>query len=180
MRMTNLVPNSKVQPCRSIGEQKVVDAPHEKECIEEIIKLHNEIFLTAQSLMSKAIRIGELLTLQKQKLPHGEFTRWITENLPFSARTCQNYMRVFRYKDQIENENISVLSDAYNLLKLPRVKIRQNEDDEEKRYFKTFSLYIEEKEILENALSEAKEMLGTDSDSKAIYHISYDWLSMQP
>jgi hypothetical protein len=180
MSITNLVPNSKVQPCRSIGEQKVSDEPHEKECIEEIINLHNDIFRAAQSLIPKVIRVGELLVTQKQKLPHGEFTRWINENLPFSVRTCQNYMKVFRNKVQIENENISVLSDAYNVLKLPRVKVRQNEEDIEKRYFKTFSLYKEEKEILEDALDEAKARIETDSDSKAIYHISYDWLSMQP
>ena len=148
-------------------------------CAQEINALHDKMRRHADAMLQKATRIGELLSQMKEKLPHGQFANWLTENVSFSARTAQNYMRIYCNKELIKNENVSLLSDAYNILKLPRVKLRQTGEGEEKRYLKTFSLYSEEKEVLEDALNEAKEMLETDSDSEAIYHISYDWLSMQ-
>ena len=57
--------------------------------IEEICGLHEEIQGHAKSILQKAIRIGELLVEQKQRLQHGKFGSWIEENLPFHVRTAQ-------------------------------------------------------------------------------------------
>lgn len=85
----------------------------------EIIKLHEEIIgLMKRSLVS-AIRIGELLTEQKGLLNHGEFGKWITANLPFTSRTAQNYMRVYKERDRLKSETVSHLTEAYQLLAEP-------------------------------------------------------------
>ena len=68
----------------------------EKGSTAEIIQLHNEIIGHLKSSLEKAIRIGEILTDQKQDLKHGAFIPWVRSNPPFSDRTARNYMNVYR------------------------------------------------------------------------------------
>ena len=56
----------------------------EKRRIDEIGQLHNEIIGHLKTSLEKAIRIGELLSEQKDSLKHGEFIPWIKDNLPFA------------------------------------------------------------------------------------------------
>ena len=86
--------------------------------IDEISKLHGEIYGAFKTSLEKAIRIGELLTEQKQNLRHGEFTSWVENNLPFSDRTAQIYMRLYSERDRLKTEMVSVLNlkSAYRLL----------------------------------------------------------------
>jgi len=156
---------------------EILNSTNETDCVDEISRLHNEIFQQAETMLQNIMRIGELLVQQKQKLPHGQFTKWVEENLPFTNRTAQNYMKVFRNKEQLKNENVSVLSDAYNILKLPRGQFNETENEEEKKYFFTISIFSEEKEVLEIAIDLAKKLYETDSNSKAIYRICYEWVS---
>jgi len=91
---------------------------------QEIRQLHNKIEGYILSSIDNALRIGELLSEQKKALKHGEFTVWVSDNLPFSVRTAQNYMRVYRNKSLMKNESVSHLAQAYNLL--PE-KVRKDE-----------------------------------------------------
>ena len=154
---------------------EILDATNETDCVDEISRLHREIFQQAESMLVKVLRIGELLLTQKQRIGHGQFAKWVGENLPFTVRTAQNYMKVFRNKDKIKNENVSLLSDAYNILKLPRDQLKETADEDEKRYFITISVYEEHKELFEDVLDIAKELLNTESNSIAIMYILYDW-----
>jgi hypothetical protein len=88
----------------------------EKKRTEEIRKIHGEILHSLKTSLGKAIRIGELLIKQKERLTHGQFSPWIKNNLPISDRTVQNYMRLYREKDRLKTENVSDLSNAYRLL----------------------------------------------------------------
>jgi hypothetical protein len=151
------------------------NAPNERSCAEEITRLHNEIRQHAETMLLKAYRIGELLVEQKQKMQHGQFTQWVTDHWPFSVRTAQNYMKVFLNKDQLKNENVSLLSDAYNILKLPRDTLKEAGDEDEKRYFITISVHEEHKELFKDVLDIAKQQLNTESNSIAIMYIMYDW-----
>jgi hypothetical protein len=74
--------------------QKTIRFPAVRDRVtaQEIVKLHNEIIDALKMTLRKAIRIGELLTEQKQSLKHGEFAPWIKDNLPFTDRTAQMYM----------------------------------------------------------------------------------------
>jgi hypothetical protein len=87
-----------------------------KSRVSEILALHNEIRDLLGLSVEKAIRIGQLLVEQKNSLPHGNFSRWIKTNLPFTDRTARNYMRLYHNRDLLKTENVSVLGMAYKLL----------------------------------------------------------------
>lgn len=82
----------------------------------EIIKLHAEIKSLVKTTVETAIRIGELLTEQKEAMPHGEFTPWIRESMPFTDRTARNYMKLYQNRDRLKTETVSDLTGAYRLL----------------------------------------------------------------
>ena len=77
-----------------------------------------------------AVEIGRRLTEAKSLLPHGEWGKWLQEQVEFSQRTANNFMRIFEeYGDQqitlfgaVSNSqtfaNLSV-SKALSLLALP-------------------------------------------------------------
>ena len=88
-----------------------------RDLISEITALHNEIVGNLRRSLDAAIRIGELLTGQKESLGHGHFTGWVKDNLPFTERTAQNYMRIYRNRDRLKSETISDLTESYKLLK---------------------------------------------------------------
>jgi hypothetical protein len=92
----------------------------EKTRTQRIVTLHNEIVGYLKTSLEKAIEIGGLLTEHKETLAHGEFTPWINTNLPFTDRTAQNYMRLYRERDRLKTESVSDLKSAYKLLALPK------------------------------------------------------------
>ena len=53
-------------------------------------------------------RIGEILVLQKVRLPYGEFVEWVKTSLPFSVRSAERYMR--RYPQSVTETDTTILS----------------------------------------------------------------------
>ncbi|NIN00099.1 MAG: DUF3102 domain-containing protein [candidate division Zixibacteria bacterium] len=94
----------------------------EKTRTQEISRLHAEVVGHLRQSLEKAIRIGQLLTEQKESLRHGEFTKWINSNLPFTDRTAKNYIRLYAQRARIKTKNVSDLRDAYKILLAPRKK----------------------------------------------------------
>ncbi len=92
----------------------------EKTRTQEIVRLHSEVVDHLRQSLEKAIRIGQLLSEQKQVLKHGEFIPWLEANIPFTDRTARNYMRLYRERDRIKTETVSDLKGAYALLTPPR------------------------------------------------------------
>ena len=84
--------------------------------VAEIIVLHSGIITAARKTLDTGIRIGELLVEQKSKLRHGLWLSWVKENLPFDVRTAQNYTRVYDRREELKNESVSHLGDAYRIL----------------------------------------------------------------
>lgn len=68
--------------------------------------------------LEKAIRIGELLTEQKEGLKHGQWLPWIAANLPFSRQTVDNYKRC--YEKRAKLLTVGTLQEAYKLLEAPK------------------------------------------------------------
>jgi hypothetical protein len=81
----------------------------------KIIELHNGICDMLVKGLDDALQIGELLFAQKEivKRDGGLFTGWAKDNLPFSLRTAQRYMRLLHYVDALRQNNIKTLTDAY-------------------------------------------------------------------
>lgn len=48
-----------------------------------------------QTALSGAIEIGRRLTEAKELLPHGEWGKWLQEEVSFSQRTANNFMRLY-------------------------------------------------------------------------------------
>ncbi len=95
----------------------------EKTRTQEIVRLHSEVVGHLKQSLEKAIRIGQLLSEQKEFLKHGEFTPWLESNIPFTDRTARNYMRLYRERDRIKTETISDLKGAYALLVAPQEEL---------------------------------------------------------
>lgn len=101
-----------------------------KNTVNEIVNLHTEIEESLRTSLQKAIRIGLLLTEVKADLKHGQFTPWLSENLPFTVRTAQRYMTLFENKDKVlEAGNIAT---AYRMLEEPKSDTVSYSDDEVK------------------------------------------------
>lgn len=54
------------------------------------------ITVLEQSTNENVRMIGELLWCVKERLKHGEFMRWISDNCPFSPRAGLNFMKLYR------------------------------------------------------------------------------------
>lgn len=81
---------------------------------QQINTLHEGLMNLLHQGIETAIRIGELLTLKKAELKHGEFGQWIADNLVFSDRTARNYMRLFENKEVALNSGN--ITEAYKML----------------------------------------------------------------
>jgi hypothetical protein len=97
---------------------------------KKINSLHADICHAGRTTIKNAIKIGELLTKQKDKAGHGNWLRWVEDNLSFSARTASNYVRIFERRDELKSETLSDLTAAYKLLGMlaepeqPKVRIQ--------------------------------------------------------
>jgi hypothetical protein len=89
--------------------------------ISEIKKLHSEIMEAARTSLTKAIRIGELLTPIKKAIGHGKWLPWLKKHLPFSESTACNYIRCYDRRDELKSASVADLTPgaAYKLLAGP-------------------------------------------------------------
>jgi len=66
--------------------------------VKEINQLHEEIQSSLKRSVGQAIRIGELLSIQKKKVGHGKFMKWVEDNCNFKKFKiirkflCYNYL----------------------------------------------------------------------------------------
>jgi hypothetical protein len=88
----------------------------EQRDIAEINKLHRELQELAIGALDRAIRIGELLSKAKNRVPHGHWLSWLAGNVAVSERTARNYMRVFENREKLKSANVADLAEAYQML----------------------------------------------------------------
>ena len=88
--------------------------------VQKANALHNEITESVKSSIQKAIQIGELLSKAKAEQPHGTWLEFVKANYTFSPRMAQNYLRLYRNKDELNAKPVSHLKDAINLLAEPK------------------------------------------------------------
>jgi hypothetical protein len=84
--------------------------------IQEINRLHDEIWESARTATEKAIRIGELLAKQKALSPHGEWLPWLRKNVQFSQSTAWRYMQIFERREGGKLFTLNNLTEAYVML----------------------------------------------------------------
>lgn len=96
--------------------------------IGEIIKKHLEFELSLKSSVHIAVELGEMLVEQKSTLPSGSFTSWVDENLPFTIRTAQNYMKLYEKRDVLALADPANITEAYLVI---NPKPEEEEEEEE-------------------------------------------------
>ncbi len=146
--------------------------------IEEIKQLHTTVLQQVKQTLEIAIRIGELLIEQKHELEHGQFVPWLKSNLPFSVKTAQNYMKVYRNREELKNETVTFLGDAYKLLESPKPMTEKSLLREYKECVEEFNRYLIEglkendldKEMIQSFWSKLMEygLIGRDNSSFVI------------
>jgi len=99
--------------------------------VSRILSLHEEILGAARNSVPKAIQIGKLLTEQKAAIKHGEWLKWMKDNLPFSQQTVSNYMRLFDNRDKLPIVGNLELTDAYRLLAGGKAHVSHNSGNNE-------------------------------------------------
>jgi hypothetical protein len=130
--------------------------------INEAHKLARE---HAESAIEHAFRAGELLIESKSKLAHGKWLPWMRENVKFSERTAQSYMRLASSQHSIlksvgEGENFSVRR-ALEHIKRPLRNAYQEENDRE-RSEQEVANANEAAEVCEDQKRQLAEVFGGD------------------
>lgn len=73
--------------------------------IDEINRQHKTVEEAAARTLEHAIECGRLLTIAKDRVGHGEWLRWLSDNFDGSDRTARDYMRLHEHADQLGGAN---------------------------------------------------------------------------
>ena len=109
--------------------------------VEEINHEHELCIGSMRDSLEHAIRAGELLVEQKEKLQQGEWMIWVKMNCSFSHRTATNYMKVA--SNWQSNANLKNANDIKHALRIiaaedPKPKPAELPQPEDKKYFSWF------------------------------------------
>lgn len=97
-----------------------------EEIKREIASLHNTLKMSVQ----KAIRIGQLLTEQKDFVGHGLFLNWLDANLDITRQTADKYMKLYAYRDKCKLE--LHLQSAYKQIETIEAQERQSKEERDR------------------------------------------------
>src|SRR5215510_13302238 len=64
---------------------------------------HASVIDGKKRVVLRAIEVGGLLKEAKERVPHGQWLSWLTENCEIPERTAQRYMELADNKKQIED-----------------------------------------------------------------------------
>jgi len=90
-----------------------------------IIECHNGIHGSMKQALEYAFEAGQLLTEVKDEFNHGEFLPWLKENMPFSDKTAETYMKLHKHRCKIET--VSNLQEAYRQIETIEQQEKQSE-----------------------------------------------------
>jgi len=62
----------------------------------------SQMVASARTTLQRAIEIGELLELAKDRVGHGNFEAWVTDHCQLSYRSARRYMKLARERTEIE------------------------------------------------------------------------------
>lgn len=99
----------------------------EESRIEKINRLHSENVKDATTMLNRAIEIGGELSEQKENMNHGEFIPWIEENVSFAERTARDYMKFYRYREELKTARLADLTQARKAIY--QIEHKKNSDD---------------------------------------------------
>ncbi len=96
----------------------------------EINDTHAQAMLHAGEAMNHALRCGDLLIKAKATVQHGHWLPWLRQNIAFSERTAQGYMRIAeRYSRLQIRDSVADLSVRGVLKELATPRRHAMDDD---------------------------------------------------
>jgi len=107
-----------------------------KDRTQEIKKELAELHSTLKMSVKKAIRIGQLLTEQKDFLGHGNFLPWLGANLDISVSTAEKYMGLSQHQDKIVLS--TNLQEAYKQIETLEAQEKQSKKERERSMIAEF------------------------------------------
>lgn len=123
--------------------------------------LTTEILMLKYQTENNLIEIGKRLIAVKESLPHGEWGKWLKEEVDFTDRTAQRIMRAAN-----EFSNTTALSDlsrskVFALLELPKDEREEfmNSNPVDEMSTRQLQQAIKDKKELEQKLIEAQESI---------------------
>lgn len=113
---------------------------------------------TARTLLTASIEIGERLTQAKNLVPHGEWEKWLEENVNYSQSTAQGFMKVYREygSDQIGFSGKTPLEIFGNLTYTQALALIGLPPDEREKFVEENNVEDMSTRELQKAVAEAK------------------------
>jgi hypothetical protein len=90
---------------------------------QEIIKLHLGIIGSLRKSVEDAVKIGNFLTIEKDKMKHGEYLPWI-KSMNIDSNTAERYRKLYIYKIP----NVGNLQEAYEQIETIEQQEKQKEN----------------------------------------------------
>ena len=148
--------------------------------VEEINREHELCIGSMRNVLEHAIRVGELLIEQKEKVPYGEWDLWVQMNCTFKRRQSYNYMRVAKSVQQgAQLKDITSLRKAVRFLTEPDQKPKPEIEPEQELAI-SFSWFNDER--VTDVYDAMKKMSATitllktaKQDHGAAYQILQQW-----
>ena len=88
----------------------------EKSRIDKINRLHSANVQDVKEMLNRSIEIGGELFEQKECMKHGEFIPWVEKNASFADRTARDYMKMYRYREELKTASLADLTGARNAI----------------------------------------------------------------
>lgn len=102
-----------------------------KDRTQEIKKELSDLNDCLKMSVSKAVRIGELLTEQKEFVGHGNFLSWLESNFDMGERTARKYMLLYCHRDKTALN--ADLQKAYDQIETIEKQEKQKQEQEDNK-----------------------------------------------
>src|SRR5687768_15050907 len=87
---------------------------------EQIRAEHEAAESDWRSALGHALRAGELLNEAKERVEHGDWSRWLRINFPASERTARLYMQAAANRQRVAEVGATSLREAVKAIAKPR------------------------------------------------------------
>lgn len=144
---------------------------------------------TRRMVLANSIEIGRRLAEAKQMLPHGEWGKWLEENVDYSPSTANNLLNIFEQyaSDQLSIFGDNVKSEAFANLSYTQAVALLGVPEEEREAFvvenkvedmstRELQKTIAEKKKLEKELKKAQQLAEKERKAKEKLSQSYEEL----
>lgn len=102
-----------------------------KDRTQEIKNELTELNTTLKMTVQKAIRVGQLLSEQKEFVGHGNFVKWIENNLDIDDNTVYRYIKLYSYADKIPI--LGNLQDAYKQIETIEAQAKMTAEENQRK-----------------------------------------------